>query len=953
MQVGALRFGVFHYAGLVEYDTGGFVEKNRDELPKEANELLLGSKLDFVKKLSKIISGEHVDPSGGRSSTPTKGRNPRSGRSAGARVTVGGQFSKQLKELRAKIDMTSPHYVRCLKPNDQLVPDHFDPLIITDQLRCAGVVEAVRVSRVGFPSRYTHAQFVQRYGVLGITALKKARNSSKKTRPVEALVNAIAEQVYTVEQKQVSQKPHEEAAGEKLADGTVDLMSVGMQVGKTKVFLRRKAYEVIESLRSRRMVVAAIIVQATARRHIQSREWNTMKDSVLLIQSVARMRAATVKVQHVRETHNAILIQTQLRRMVARNTYAAILMVTRWLQKMQRGRVGRAKYDELNQIRKATVLQTLLRQKRANKEFMEKKKGTVVIQCAFRSSKARRELKALKVASRDLNATKKQSESLKSEMQRLKAELKEAKDLADAESKRVAAAEAATLASSSNVSSAELDELKSELASVSKQLEASRTRAKEESARADAAEESAEDLMQQMKEAHRASMKLKKELKAAGIEPSVEKSHEPSSGDFDDEKFLAMKEELDEANRKLAARKAKGQVGLTSTVHHVDQSEIDRLQKELESAKEAAEMASNEIDELTNINEQLQVELEAAMEGMPEAPMMADGPDFASPLPSKELMAARKQIKSLKAELADQRKELRASESVGQGEAAAEEILTLQDEVDSLNGELLKARSSVARSMDTDKNMSTSPSSAHDAELRKLSDAVKRKDHKIDELRTELKIIKEEIERADAMTNGDGGSRNGEIRPTSENPLALDDSPGASIGHVASLRIENEKIRKQARAVGLECSELKLQLRKQTVQTIQELSNLAEALEEVDQLRRKSESRTRAKKPQKMNKNMHFMAEDTSGHGNARTRSSRNLNGRQQPASTLFEDGLWKRVRAGVLMATVGESDVSEDVSNYDGQGGRSKSRRQLRRGSSVRRRDKNSDDSSVTSAYF
>eukprot|EP00550_Attheya_septentrionalis_P000774 CAMPEP_0198288208 /NCGR_PEP_ID=MMETSP1449-20131203/6799_1 /TAXON_ID=420275 /ORGANISM="Attheya septentrionalis, Strain CCMP2084" /LENGTH=1645 /DNA_ID=CAMNT_0043986321 /DNA_START=45 /DNA_END=4982 /DNA_ORIENTATION=- len=951
MQVGALRFGVFHYAGLVEYDTGGFVEKNRDELPKEANELLLGSKLDFVKKLSKIISGEHVDSSGGRSSTPTKGRSPRIGRSAGARVTVGGQFSKQLKELRAKIDMTSPHYVRCLKPNDQLVPDHFDPLIITDQLRCAGVVEAVRVSRVGFPSRYTHAQFVQRYGVLGITALKKARSSSKNTRPVEALVNAIAEQVYNVEQKQVAQKSHEEAAGEKLSDGTVDLMSVGMQVGKTKVFLRRKAYEVIESLRSRRMVVAAIIVQATARRHIQSREWNAMKDSVLLIQSVARMRAATVNVQHVRETHNAILIQTQLRRMVARNKYAAIIMVTRWLQKMQRGRKGRAKYDELNQIRKATVLQTLLRQKRANKEFMKKKNGALTIQCAFRSSKARRELKALRVASRDLNATKKQSESLKSEMQRLKAELKEAKAFADAESQRVAAAEVATLASSSNLSSAELDELKSELASVSKQLEASRIRAKEESARADAAEESAEDLMQQMKEAHRASMKLKKELKAAGTEPSVERSHEPSSGDFDDEKFLAMKEELDEANRKLAAGKMEGRVGLTST-GHLDQSESDQLQKELESAKEAAEMASNEIDELTNINEQLQVELEAAMEGMPEAPMMAGGPDFASPLPSKELMAARKEIKSLKAELADQRKELRASESVGQGEAAAEEILTLQDEVDSLNGELLKARSSVARSMDNDKNMSTSPSNAHDAELRKLSDDVKRKDHKIDELRTELKIIKEEIERADAMTNGDGGGRNGEIRPTSENPLALDDSHGASIGHVASLRIENEKIRKRARAVGLECSELKLQLRKQTVQTIQELSNLAEALEEVDQLRRKSESRTRAKKPQ-MNKNMHFMAEDTSGHVNARTRSSRNLNGRQQPASTLFEDGLWKRVRAGVIMATVGESTVSEDVSNYDGQGGRSKSRKQLRRGSSVRRRNKDSDDSSVTSAYF
>jgi chromosome segregation ATPase len=627
--------------------------------------------------------------------------------------------------------------------------------------------------------------------------------------------------------------------------------------------------------------------------------------------------------------------------MMVRNEYAAIMMVARWLQKMQRGRKGRAKYNELNQIRKATKLQTYWRQKSANKAFTEKKNGALVVQCAFRSLKARRELKALRVASRDLSATKKQSESLKSEMQTLKAELKKAKAFAEAESKRAAGAEAAGLASSSNVSSTELDELKSELASVSTQLEASRIRAKEESVRADAAEESAQDLMQQVKEAHRASMKMKKELKAALIGSSVEKSHDPIRKDFDNEKFLAMKEELDEANRKLAATKTEGQVALTSTIHHVDQSEIDQLQQELLSAKEAAEMASNEIDELTNINEQLQVELEAAMEGMPEAPMMAGGPDFASPLPSKELMAARKEIKSLKAELADQRNQLRASETVGQGEAAAEEILTLQDEVDRLNGELIKARSSGAPSMDKDRNILTPPSTAHDAELRKLSDAVKKKDYKIDELRTELKIIKEELERADAMTNGDGAAKNGEIRQTIENPLALDDSHGASIGHVASLRIENEKIRKKARAVGLECSELKLQLRKQTVQTIRELSNLAKALEEVDQLRRKSESRTRVKKPL-MNKNVQFMDEE-------RARSSRNLNGRQQPASTLFEDGLWRRVRAGVIMATVGESNVNEDV----GHGGASASRRQLRRGSSARRRNKNSDDSSVTSAYF
>ena len=88
------------------------------------------------------------------STTPSRGRMMRSSSSrsvASSRQTVGGQFNAQLQELRSQIDLTAPHYVRCLKPNDLLVADHFDPVIIADQLRSAGVVEAVRVSRLGYP----------------------------------------------------------------------------------------------------------------------------------------------------------------------------------------------------------------------------------------------------------------------------------------------------------------------------------------------------------------------------------------------------------------------------------------------------------------------------------------------------------------------------------------------------------------------------------------------------------------------------------------------------------------------------------------------------------------------------------------------------------------------------------------------------------------------------------
>jgi len=83
------------------------------------------------------------------------------------RATVGGQFRRQLKRLREKIDVMSPHYIRCLKPNDELVPDHFDRAAVAEQLRCGGILEAVRVTRAGYSNHYSHEEFLRRYRCLG------------------------------------------------------------------------------------------------------------------------------------------------------------------------------------------------------------------------------------------------------------------------------------------------------------------------------------------------------------------------------------------------------------------------------------------------------------------------------------------------------------------------------------------------------------------------------------------------------------------------------------------------------------------------------------------------------------------------------------------------------------------------------------------------------------------
>ena len=140
-------FCINHYAGPVVYSTNKFVEKNKDELPKEANDLFGKSSNALLRQLFFIPP---VDPN----LKATK---------AASNPSVCYQFKEQLASLVSKIESTQPHYVRCVKPNDKNKPDIIDRIRLVEQLRCGGVLEAVKVARSGFPYRMTHEDFYSRF----------------------------------------------------------------------------------------------------------------------------------------------------------------------------------------------------------------------------------------------------------------------------------------------------------------------------------------------------------------------------------------------------------------------------------------------------------------------------------------------------------------------------------------------------------------------------------------------------------------------------------------------------------------------------------------------------------------------------------------------------------------------------------------------------------------------
>lgn len=62
-----------------------------------------------------------------------------------------------------QLESTTPHFIRCIKPNNKQLPGIYEVDLVVQQLRCCGVLEVVRISRSGYPTRMKHQEFAERW----------------------------------------------------------------------------------------------------------------------------------------------------------------------------------------------------------------------------------------------------------------------------------------------------------------------------------------------------------------------------------------------------------------------------------------------------------------------------------------------------------------------------------------------------------------------------------------------------------------------------------------------------------------------------------------------------------------------------------------------------------------------------------------------------------------------
>ncbi|CAE7225641.1 rtcb [Symbiodinium sp. CCMP2592] len=310
------EFKISHYAGDVTYSVDTFLEKNTDKLHADVVALFKESKLEMVKKLftDPRFSPETKPAAGGprplrRQSTRTGADDQRRERQ---NVTVSMMFREQLDRLVEDLNKTNPRYVRCIKPNALKQPSELDSLDVLRQLRCAGMLESIRIRRAGYAVRRPFKEFFSRFRILAPHLVATGADPDYRSL-CQRLVAEVEE---------------------RLGKQGVALEEKSWQMGQTRVFMkedleRRMEQMIVESAKRQVQTIqrcwrgfadrrrfrvwrsAALQFQAAARTVIRARSFQRIRTAALDVQ--ASMKAVLAKARLQKQKEASIEIQAVLR----------------------------------------------------------------------------------------------------------------------------------------------------------------------------------------------------------------------------------------------------------------------------------------------------------------------------------------------------------------------------------------------------------------------------------------------------------------------------------------------------------------------------------------------------------------------------------------------------------------------------------------------------------------
>lgn len=417
---GTSAFTIAHYALDVTYEGEGFLEKNKDSVPDEHLTLLFATQNAFLKDIlekaleirntpnsqativnrSSVATGDNVtspmSPStasskrtslfdGPASSMVSKrtsvstamssGTSPRPsgpakrvpGGAAGAggaakKPTLGSIFKQSLIALMETIDSTNAHYIRCIKPNEAKKAWEFDPPMVLGQLRACGVLETIKISAAGYPTRWTFVDFAERYYML--------IKSDHWKNDVKDVCLSILKNTIKEENK--------------------------YQLGLTKLFFRAGMLAYLEQVRGDRINFLVTLMQKNFLRAYYLNRYRRIRTTIMGIQCLVRRKIALQKKERAREAMAALMIQKAVRAFLSRQAFLKTRNFVVQLQSRIRGGKIRSTFGNEKTFVSAARLQALFRSLLFRQKYRAQIRNVVLIQSLQRKRLARRELLALK-----------------------------------------------------------------------------------------------------------------------------------------------------------------------------------------------------------------------------------------------------------------------------------------------------------------------------------------------------------------------------------------------------------------------------------------------------------------------------------------------------------------------------------------------------------------------------
>ncbi|XP_028273403.1 unconventional myosin-Vb isoform X1 [Parambassis ranga] len=533
-------FIIIHFADKVEYQCEGFLEKNRDTVYEEQINILKASQFQLVADL---FHDKDDVPS---SSKPSR-VNVRSLKTVPKapnkehRKSVGHQFRSSLHLLMDTLNATTPHYVRCVKPNDVKEAFSFDSRRAVQQLRACGVLETIRISAAGYPSRWTYPDFFSRYRVL----MKKSdMTSADKKLVCKNLLETLIKEP--------------------------DMF----QFGKTKIFFRAGQVAYLEKLRADKFRSACIKIQKTVRGWLQRVRYRKIRKSAITLQRYGRGYLARRYAEFLRLTRAAIICQKQCRMVSERRAFLRVRQAAVTIQAYTRGMFTRRIYWEFLLHHKAMIIQKNVRGWLQRKKFQRARAAAVIIQCAFRRVRAKRQLKQLKIEARSAEHLKKLNTGMENKIVQLQRKMDDQSKDYRAQNDQLHTV---------NVSlGSEVDKLQKELQQVRSQLK--------DGGQLNSLQEEVERLRAELQEAHAQRKRMEEEhsTEKLGLTQRVEQLETENS---------LLKSDKEEMNRRILqhSKSSEEEVSSVSLQSELDEErqryqnllkEFSRLEQRYDNLKE-------------------------------------------------------------------------------------------------------------------------------------------------------------------------------------------------------------------------------------------------------------------------------------------------------------------------------------------------------------------------------